>query len=105
MRIVPESLQCLLKTLPLAPYDHRRIRGLFNPPSTANPQQVAVDCGTTSTAIGTVFLARGAGAILGATASAKLYAPPTRGNMVMEYTMVALTAMLMYVGGSSLLRD
>lgn len=59
--------------------------------------QVAVDCGTTSTAIGTVFLARGAGAILGATASAKLYAPPTRGNMVMEYTMVGLTAMLMYI--------
>mmetsp|Transcript_31029 Transcript_31029/g.82271 ORF Transcript_31029/g.82271 Transcript_31029/m.82271 type:complete len:461 (+) Transcript_31029:99-1481(+) len=59
--------------------------------------QIAVNCGTTSTAIGTVFLARGAGAIIGAVLSAKIYAPPTKGNMVMMYTMVALTVLLMYI--------
>jgi len=59
--------------------------------------QIAINCGTTSTAIGTVFLARGAGAILGAVLSAKIYAPPTKGNMVMMYTMVALTVLLMYI--------
>ena len=45
--------------------------------------QIAIDCNTTSTAIGTVFLARGAGAILGAVMSAKFYAPPTKGNNIM----------------------
>ena len=91
-----------MKRLLLAPHDHDHTCGLDDPsPDFAfTSHQVAIYCGTTSTAIGTVFLARGAGAILGATASAKLYAPPTRGNIVMEYTMVALTAMLMYVCGS-----
>lgn len=59
--------------------------------------QIAIDCNTTSTAIGTVFLARGAGAIFGAVLSAKIYAPPSRGNYIMMYTMAALTVLLMYI--------
>lgn len=59
--------------------------------------EIATNCGTTSTAVGTVFIARGAGAVAGALVSAKLYAPPTKGNTVMMSTMFVLTGLLMYI--------
>jgi len=59
--------------------------------------EIAVNCGTTSTAVGTVFIARGAGAVAGALVSAKLYSPPTKGNTVMMCTMVVLTGLLVYI--------
>lgn len=58
---------------------------------------IASDCGTTSTAVGSVFIARGGGAILGAMVSARLYAPPRRGNNIMMVTMAVLTCLLMYL--------
>ena len=59
--------------------------------------KIAVNCGTTSTAIGSVFVARGIGAVLGAVSSATLYSPPRKGNNIMLVTMMLLTAMLIYL--------
>lgn len=59
--------------------------------------QIAEDCGTTSTAIGSVFIARGAGAIVGALCCSTLYRPPNKGNNVMIVTLILLTGLLMYV--------
>jgi predicted MFS family arabinose efflux permease len=58
---------------------------------------IASDCGTTSTAIGTVFVARGIGAVIGAISSAKLYAPPTKGNSIMSFTLGFLIVLMMYI--------
>ena len=58
---------------------------------------IAKDCGTTSTEIGTVFVARGAGAVLGAISSARLYAPPNKGNKVMSTTLFMLILLMMYI--------
>ena len=58
---------------------------------------LAEDCGTTATAVGTVFIARGVGAITGALSSARLYAPPRRGNHIMVVVLLALSAVLLYM--------
>jgi len=58
---------------------------------------LAEDCGTTATAVGTVFIARGVGAITGALSSSKLYAPPRSGNHVMVIVLLALSAVLLYM--------
>ena len=58
---------------------------------------IAENCGTTATSVGSVFVARGIGAIVGAFASAKIYAPPTKGNNVMIGTMAILTGLLLYL--------
>ena len=57
---------------------------------------LAEDCGTTATAVGTVFIARGVGAITGALCSARLYAPPRSGNHVMVVVLLVLSAVLLY---------
>ena len=58
---------------------------------------LAADCGTTETAVGTVFIARGIGAITGALGSARLYAPPRRGNAVMVVVLLLLSIVLLYM--------
>jgi len=58
---------------------------------------LAADCGTTETAVGTVFIARGVGAITGALGSARLYAPPRRGNAVMIVVLLLLSVVLLYM--------
>ncbi|KAH8071731.1 hypothetical protein JL721_4233 [Aureococcus anophagefferens] len=58
---------------------------------------LAEDCGTTATAVGTVFIARGVGAITGALSSARLNAPPRRGNHIMVVVLLALSAVLLYM--------
>ena len=58
---------------------------------------LAADCGTTETAVGTVFIARGIGAITGALGSARLYAPPRRGNAVMVVVLLLLSVALLYM--------
>ena len=58
---------------------------------------LAADCGTTETAVGTVFIARGIGAITGALGSARLYAPPRRGNAVMVVVLLLLSVVLLYM--------
>lgn len=57
---------------------------------------LAENCGTTSTAIGSVFLARGAGAVFGAIVSAKLY-EWFHGNSVMMLALASLTGLLVYL--------
>ena len=59
--------------------------------------ELASNCGTTSTAVGTVFIARGVGAIIGALSSARLYAPPRHGNIIMVVVLLALSAVLLYM--------
>lgn len=56
---------------------------------------IAENCHTDSTKIGSVFIARGGGAILGAILSAKLYAPPRVGNNVLKTTLMMLIALVM----------
>ncbi|KAH8056979.1 hypothetical protein JL722_7204 [Aureococcus anophagefferens] len=56
---------------------------------------LAEDCGTTATAVGTVFIARGVGAITAL--SSALYAPPRRGNHIMVVVLLALSAVLLYM--------
>ena len=58
---------------------------------------IAKNCGTTSTDIGTVFVARGCGAILGAISSAKLYQAPNNGNSVMSVTLGILVILMMHI--------
>jgi predicted MFS family arabinose efflux permease len=56
-------------------------------------ESLAENCGTTSTAVGTVFVTRGCGAILGAMASAKLYFW-FEGAHVMFATLLWITVLL-----------
>ena len=58
---------------------------------------VAKHCGTESTKVGTVFIARGVGAIAGAVLSAKLYSPPRKGNNVLCVTIILLIGLMMYL--------
>ena len=58
---------------------------------------LAADCGTTATKVGTVFIARGIGAITGALSSARLYSPPRPGNLVMVFVLFALAGVLLYM--------
>lgn len=58
---------------------------------------LAADCGTTATRVGTVFIARGFGAITGALSSARLYSPPRPGNLVMVFVLLALASVLLYM--------
>mmetsp|Transcript_23037 Transcript_23037/g.28711 ORF Transcript_23037/g.28711 Transcript_23037/m.28711 type:complete len:365 (-) Transcript_23037:572-1666(-) len=58
---------------------------------------LAADCGTTSTRVGTVFIARGIGAIIGAMSSARLYSPQRPGNLVMVFILVILAGILLYM--------
>ena len=54
---------------------------------------LAINCNTTATAIGTVFVARGTGAVLGAILSAKLYLW-FQGTHVMVYSLSLITILL-----------
>lgn len=54
------------------------------------------NCGTTSTEVGSVFIARGVGAVIGAVVSSKLYLW-MRGNNVMSIVLLLLTGILMYM--------
>jgi hypothetical protein len=47
-------------------------------------------------AIGSVFIARGLGAILGAISCAKFYAPPANGNSVMVVALGLLISLMVY---------
>lgn len=58
---------------------------------------LAFDCGTTATRVGSVFIARGIGAITGALSSASLYAPPRSGNSVMVFVLIFLSGVLLYM--------
>mmetsp|Transcript_24302 Transcript_24302/g.75945 ORF Transcript_24302/g.75945 Transcript_24302/m.75945 type:complete len:451 (+) Transcript_24302:77-1429(+) len=58
---------------------------------------LAADCGTSATRVGTVFIARGAGAVTGALSSARLYSPPRPGNLVMVFVLLALAGVLLYM--------
>lgn len=58
---------------------------------------LANDCGTTATRVGTVFIARGIGAISGALSSARLYSPPRPGNLVMVFVLLVLSGVLLYM--------
>eukprot|EP00614_Pseudopedinella_elastica_P001895 CAMPEP_0172603302 /NCGR_PEP_ID=MMETSP1068-20121228/23529_1 /TAXON_ID=35684 /ORGANISM="Pseudopedinella elastica, Strain CCMP716" /LENGTH=489 /DNA_ID=CAMNT_0013404991 /DNA_START=330 /DNA_END=1799 /DNA_ORIENTATION=+ len=58
---------------------------------------LAFQCDTTPTAIGSVFVARGCGAIVGAVSSAKFYAPPAKGNQVLVAALGGLVALLLYL--------
>lgn len=58
---------------------------------------LAADCGTTATRVGTVFIARGLGAITGALSSARLYSPPRPGNLVMVLVLLVLSGILLYM--------
>jgi hypothetical protein len=60
----------------------------------SNLKQLAVNCNTTATKIGTVFIARGLGAVTGAIASAKLYRL-CGGNNVMIVTLLLLCFLIM----------
>jgi len=57
---------------------------------------IAENCGTTSTKVGSVFIARGCGAVFGAVVSAKLY-KWFNGNYVMTCTLIFLSTILMYM--------
>ena len=59
-------------------------------------EQLAEKVGTTSTEIGTVFLARGAGAVLGAIFSAKLYVW-FAGNYVMAFSLSGIVIILLFM--------
>lgn len=59
----------------------------------SNLSDLAENCGTESTSIGTVFVARGAGALLGAVASAKFYLW-YQGNHVMAVALGFITLLL-----------
>lgn len=60
----------------------------------SNLEDFAEACGTTSTDIGTVFIARGAGAIIGAIMSAKLYLW-YQGNFIMSFSLASITLLLL----------
>jgi predicted MFS family arabinose efflux permease len=60
----------------------------------SNLEDMAENCGTTSTEIGTVFIARGVGAIFGAILSAKLYLW-YHGSVVMSFALAAITLLLL----------
>lgn len=57
-------------------------------------KQLAANCDTSATRLGTVFIARGAGAIFGAVASSKLY-KFFPGNRVMILTLLMLSILVM----------
>ncbi|CAM9449177.1 unnamed protein product [Ectocarpus sp. 6 AP-2014] len=57
---------------------------------------LADNCDTTATDVGSVFIARGVGAVLGAVVSSKLYLW-MRGNNVMSIVLLLLTAVLIYM--------
>ncbi|CAM9842420.1 unnamed protein product [Scytosiphon promiscuus] len=57
---------------------------------------LADNCGTTATDVGSVFIARGIGAVLGAMVSSKLYLW-MRGNNVMFAVLFNLTGVLLYM--------
>ncbi|CAM9797586.1 unnamed protein product [Phaeothamnion confervicola] len=59
-------------------------------------EDLAENCGKTSTQVGSVFVARGVGAVLGAVSSAKLYRW-FGGNNVMTASLSALTSWLLYM--------
>ncbi|CAN0252299.1 unnamed protein product, partial [Ectocarpus sp. 4 AP-2014] len=58
-------------------------------------EDLAINCGTTSTKVGTVFVAKGAGTGIGALMSPKLYLS-VRGNTVLSVGLVLLSAILLY---------
>ncbi|CAN0450096.1 unnamed protein product, partial [Ectocarpus sp. 12 AP-2014] len=58
-------------------------------------EDLAINCGTTSTKVGTVFVAKGAGTGVGALMSPKLYIS-VRGNTVLSVGLVILSAILLY---------
>jgi len=60
----------------------------------SNLKQLASNCHTTATHIGSVFIVRGAGAVIGAVSSAKLYRC-MNGNRVMFVTLMLLTGLVM----------
>eukprot|EP00752_Nemacystus_decipiens_P010278 g9159.t1 len=57
---------------------------------------LAENCDTTATDVGSVFIARGVGAVLGAVVSSKLYLW-MRGNTVMSIILLLLTSVLVYM--------
>ncbi|CAM9799138.1 unnamed protein product, partial [Ectocarpus fasciculatus] len=58
-------------------------------------EDLAINCGTTSTKVGTVFVAKGAGTGVGVLISPKLYLS-FRGNTVISVGLVLLSAILLY---------
>jgi len=60
----------------------------------SNLKQIAVHCGTSATRIGTVFVSRGMGAMLGAVMSSKAYRW-WEGNRVMVISLSALFVLLL----------
>jgi predicted MFS family arabinose efflux permease len=60
----------------------------------SNLKQLASNCNTSATKLGTVFIARGVGAIFGAICSAKLYRW-FRGNRVMILVLFILSALVL----------
>jgi predicted MFS family arabinose efflux permease len=59
-------------------------------------EEIAIQCNTTSKNIGTVFLARGVGAIIGAVVSAKLF-EWFHGNRVLGCALLAIAGLLMWI--------
>lgn len=57
---------------------------------------IALNCSTSPTAIGSVFIARGTGAILGAISCARVYAPSAKGNHVMVAALALLATLMVY---------
>ncbi len=60
----------------------------------SNLKQLAANCNTTATHIGSVFIVRGFGAVFGAIASAKLYRL-AGGNRIMLTSLVVLSGLIM----------
>ena len=60
----------------------------------SNLKQLADNCHTTATRIGTVFIVRGVGAVVGAVASSKLYRVAS-GNYVMIVALLILVVLIM----------
>lgn len=58
--------------------------------------EIAENCGTSATEVGSVFVTRGCGAILGAISSAKLY-EVFPGNRVITTTLFGLACLLVYM--------
>ncbi|KAG5192668.1 major facilitator superfamily domain-containing protein [Tribonema minus] len=59
-------------------------------------EELAEHCGRVSTTIGSVFIARGFGAVFGAVASAQLYRA-FHGNTVIVWALLALSALLLWL--------
>jgi predicted MFS family arabinose efflux permease len=59
-------------------------------------EEIAIQCNTTSKAIGSVFLARGIGAIIGAVLSAKLF-EWFPGNTVLAVALISIAMLLMWI--------